>query len=349
MQFKCYFHPKAEGADLCRGCKLPICAPCKHELGFCPDCMRKRDAVDDLRELRKAAASKSRVASSTTARLRLAIRQVGPIAKRGRLIDTQLLGTGPLVNPDKGWQEAAMAVNAKVPTHVKETVAQRRSQWTYDPDRVAYKGVQGAASQPRKAPTPRTSVAGRIRRPAAQAYPADAAWTRPFAMGLAVGLVVVLLATFGQGWAKGAGKAKSKPILSNDTAAEIALVRRVTGTDEASQRSRAKAAARRALMAQAFAEGNAVANRAAASAAAAPRYYRAAAPVRASRPAAPAAPAAAPVAPAVRFERPAPAPRAVAFHALPMPRLDAGSPRGISSVRSTTTWQKSSGTLVTTW
>ena len=351
MQYKCYFHPKTDGADLCKGCKLPVCAGCKHSLGFCPECMRKRDAVDDLRQLRSAVSSKARVASSTTARLRLAIRQVGPIAKRGRLVDTTMLGTGRLPGAD-AWQQEAMAVDAKVPTHFKEMMAQRKSQWTYDPDRVAYKGVkqfeQGGA---KKAPVQRTTVAGRIHRPRAEATPAGAGWGKPFAMGLAVGLVVVLIATFGQGALKAPAKAKSKPLLSQDTAAVTAMVRRVTGTDDAAQRARAKAAARRALMNAAFAEGSAAAARAEASVraqdAANAQAYRAA--VAATRV------AAAPAAPAHQAARPVSAPRTTTF-SRPAPRHEIVVPRGFSGgitaqlSNGRSTWRKNdNGTLVTTW
>ena len=342
MYYKCYYHPKADGPNLCKGCKLPICGTCKHDLGFCPECMNKRDAVDDLRQLRNATASKARVASSTTARLRLAIRQVGPIAKRGRLVDTTLLGTGRLAAD--AWQREAMAVDAKVPTHFKEMMAQRQSQWTYDPDRVAYKGTK-AAGQPKKAPMQRTTVAGRVHRPRVEEARETPTWAKPFAMGLAVGLVVVFFAAVGQGWLKPAEKAKSKPVMSNDAAEAIALVRRATGTDEEAQRSRAKAAARRALMAEAFAEGNAAAFRAQAS-------VRAQSPVQV-RTAGPAPRRAAAVAPIVQATRPVAAPRAVKF-SLPMPRHDAGTPRGLSArapvAGSRGTWRKSSnGMLVTSW
>lgn len=349
MYYKCYFHPKADGGDLCRGCKLPICADCKHDLGFCPECMRKRDAVDDLRQLRHATAAKARVASSTTARLRLAIRQVGPIAKRGRLVDTTMLGTGRLA-ADAAWQREAMAAQAKVPTHFKEMMAQKKSQWTYDPDRVAYKGVKGQqAAQGRKAAIQRTSVNGRVVRSQAAAEP-GASWAKPFFMGLVVGLIVLVFATFGQGLLKGAPKAKAKPMLSHDTTEAVALVKRATGTDEAADRARAKAAARKAVMAAAFAEASAAAARAQAATraedAARAQAYRAA--LIAQRNAATRAQAPAPV---------AVAPRPLPAHALPLP---GASSRGVTArvpaVSSARAWRRSTGSsggsggmLVTSW
>lgn len=366
MYYKCYFHTKTDGAHVCRGCKLPICDDCQHDLGFCPECMRKRDAVDDLRNLRKNVAAKSKLASSTTARLRLAIRQASPIAKRGRLakgsIDISLMATGSLAGAN-AWQDAAMATEARVPRHFKDMIEQRKSQWTYDPDRVAYRGVAGpqAAPQTRKAPVERRAAAPRVQRSRPEEISTPNVWAKPFVMGLGVGLVVVLGATFGNGLMKAAPKAKAKPIYSQLNEADRKLVAQVNGTDEASVKARAKAKARRALMNEAFAEADGMARQVAATehahavqahnaaVRAAARVQHAAPVPAAPAPDAPVAQVAAPTR-TVSYARPAAAARVPAYNHLPMP---GGSSRGITIRQNASgnsgSWQKSGGMLVTSW
>lgn len=141
MFFKCYYHPKQPGVHTCSGCKMPLCEPCNEKNGVCRDCFRKRGAVEDLRLMRRATAAKVRVASSTTARLRLALKQVGPMARRMRGgVDwnkTGLLATAPL--PNLAWQHEALPLDARSARSFQKTLADRKGHWTYDPDRVAYR------------------------------------------------------------------------------------------------------------------------------------------------------------------------------------------------------------------
>lgn len=151
MSIKCFYHPKTDGPTACKGCRLPICDGCRQASGLCKGCTTTREAVQDLRDLRRVAASKARVASSDTAQLRLALRQVGPIARReGRApaaLAHGLLGSGPLA-PVADWRSTAMRVEARSTTAVKDSVAQRKARWTYDPNRVAYRGVKRETSAP---------------------------------------------------------------------------------------------------------------------------------------------------------------------------------------------------------
>ena len=180
MFYKCYYHPKRDGQQTCQGCKLPVCTSCTKADGFCHECVRKRGAVEDLRLMRRATAAKSRVASSTTARLRLALRQVGPMARRARGVagagGTGLLGTAPLA--DLTWQHEALPVDARSSKAFRETLAERKGRWTYDPDRVVYR--------------PQAVQVPQAVRPAAPA-PAWQGWLASFFTGLMLSAVLWVL------------------------------------------------------------------------------------------------------------------------------------------------------------
>lgn len=181
MYYKCYYHPKRDSQQTCQGCKLPVCNSCIQADSLCPECVRKRSAVQDLHLMRRATAAKARVASSTTARLRLALRQVGPLARRARGEvasggETALLATAPL--PTLAWQQESLPVDARSARGFRETVAQRKGHWTYDPDRVAYR------PQPVKAPRATAVV-----RPA----PAWQGWFASFFTGLMLSAVLWVL------------------------------------------------------------------------------------------------------------------------------------------------------------
>lgn len=160
MSIKCFYHPRVDGPTACKGCRLPICDGCRQGSGLCTKCAKTREAVEDLRELRRVAASKGRIASSDTAKLRLALRQVGPIARReGRapaafahsLLDA---GAAPVA---ADWRSTAMRVDARPSTTTRDTIAQRKARWTYDPARVAYRGV-------RREPSPLSAAQAWLRR-----------------------------------------------------------------------------------------------------------------------------------------------------------------------------------------
>jgi hypothetical protein len=132
--------------------------------------------VQDLRELRQVAASKARVASSNTAQLRLALRQVGPIARReGRATVALSPARRPLAPQD--WQATAMQVEVRPSAVAQEALARRKGQWTYDPGRVAYRSVK-------------------IHKPEATS---TATWLRRFLGGFAAALAAVVLVTAGAG------------------------------------------------------------------------------------------------------------------------------------------------------
>jgi hypothetical protein len=153
------------------------------------------------------------------------------------------MGTGTL-NPTD-WQDAAMSKDVRVPRQLKDPFDQPKNQWTYDPDRVAYRGVSGpAAAQTQRAPVERRVVAGRVHhvQPASVLSTELPPWAKPFVMGLAVGFVVVLGVLMGQGLLKVDAKARAKPIYSQSDAADRKLIARVNGTNEASVKARNKAA-----------------------------------------------------------------------------------------------------------
>ncbi|MEB3328224.1 MAG: hypothetical protein VKQ33_03205 [Candidatus Sericytochromatia bacterium] len=173
MSIKCYYHPKLDGPLACRGCKLPVCDTCRGPSGLCRTCAKARQAVHDLRELRQVAAAKARVASSSTAQLRLALRQVGPLARReGRPAVTAASPRQPLAQLD--WQATAMRAAAPPRPAPREA---REASWTYDPGRVAYRGVKVHKPEP----------ASRL------------AWLLRFLGGFAAALATALLVTAGMG------------------------------------------------------------------------------------------------------------------------------------------------------
>ncbi|MDB5098833.1 MAG: hypothetical protein JWM80_3254 [Cyanobacteria bacterium RYN_339] len=151
--YNCYYHPKTEGSNSCKGCKLPVCAGCEGDLGFCPDCMGKRNAVHQLRALRGAVEKKQKLAS-TTARLRLAIRQMGvgrpsvaaysapsaPATPARASMMTRPLP--PLDEPiAQPYAPAASVAPARKPARRRST-----SNWKYDPDKLAYRAPEGLAA-----------------------------------------------------------------------------------------------------------------------------------------------------------------------------------------------------------
>ncbi|MEB3196400.1 MAG: hypothetical protein VKP62_04275 [Candidatus Sericytochromatia bacterium] len=172
MYFKCYYHPKEAGPHQCKGCKLPLCKACVVAEERCPRCARSRAAVDNLQAMRVATAAKSRVASSTTARLRLALKQVGPLARRG--LDTATLGTVLL---PRRVEPGALAT----PTPAVKPLAPGRARspaWTYDPDKLAYRAARAVQ---------------RVAQPASGSPGVARAWFQAFFTGVSLSLVVLAL------------------------------------------------------------------------------------------------------------------------------------------------------------
>lgn len=147
--YNCYYHPKTEGSNTCKGCKLPVCAHCEGELGFCPDCMRKRDAVHQLRALRGAVEQKKKIAS-TTARLRLAIRQMGPGQVRVAA-PTPAASPAPAraqmaTRPLPALDETFVAPKPQEAPAVHRPARRRGTgTWKYDPDKLAYRAPENLA------------------------------------------------------------------------------------------------------------------------------------------------------------------------------------------------------------
>lgn len=269
MYYKCYYHPKKDGCDTCKGCMLPVCEGCQGEMGFCPECTRKRDAVSQLRQLRNVVSAKTRVSGSTTARLRLAIRQVGPGARRsgakppaaaGTRIHTGVLDAAPL---GEAWQADAMAADGHRPREMRDARAHGNAGWTYDPGRVAYQPVGG----PTKKRAMRTA-GGRPLAPMVPRAPQHEATQKrrshvlaPFIIGLCIGLIIVVGLMFRQSVDKfEAPVPKAKPLYTQLTTSELKFIRSTT-----QNRMPVRKATRAVAKPHGFAEAVAEANQAAAA------------------------------------------------------------------------------------
>lgn len=233
--FKCYFHPKTDGAANCRGCKLPLCGPCQGAEGLCRECVEKHKAVNQLKQLRSAVASRAAMGASTTARLKLAIQQAGPPAHRPAASHRSpsptvpLMGTRPLdmnggmlnvgpINP---------GMSRKLPP-IDQTPQARR----YNPAAVAYQPVVQRSVEPRPQAPKRSAP-----KPAAYKAKSDAApgWAVPFAAGLGAGIVLVVLFLLSQSvFADRLARPKAKPAHQQSfTHQEIATARALIGDEEA--------------------------------------------------------------------------------------------------------------------
>lgn len=222
--YKCYFHPKDDSATSCKGCKLPLCAPCQGVEGVCRECLEKRRAVNQLRQLRTVAASKAHVAS-TTGRLRLALQQAGPDTTRRGPQQLPSMPSMPSMHTRPLDPGMAAGLSRRLPP--EPPVPPRR----YNPEAVAYKPVMSRAAETRHQPVKR---AGAKAAPAKAATPTAANWTMPFVVGLAAGMVLVLLLLLGQSLMKSPSKLKARPSHQQSfTQQELATAKELLGADAA--------------------------------------------------------------------------------------------------------------------
>lgn len=203
--YKCYFHPKDDSVQSCKGCKLPVCAGCTGAEGFCPECTKKRESVQKLKQLRTVMSAQR--ASSTTGRLRLARQAMRgsrellalppappvpagppisaysqpPRAKTRPFADTPDRWSGKATPPARQSHppkpQAAKPQAPKTPAKKPAGPGARR----YNPDAVAYKSANT------RKPTPAAPVAK------------HSSWMTPFAVGLGVGVVIVGIFMFMHG------------------------------------------------------------------------------------------------------------------------------------------------------
>ena len=226
--YKCYFHPKDDSAATCKGCKLPLCGSCQGFEGFCPECVEKRKAVHQLKQLRNVVASRTHMAASTTGRLKLAIQQAGPPAAR------RPAGPGPLppipsgaatgaLSPTRPLDPAlARSMTRQLPA---EPVPQPRR---YNPEAVAYKPHSSRAPETRHQPVKRAA-----KPTPPKAAPASPGWAMPFAAGLGVGIVLVVVLLLGQSVLHRA-KPRPKPAHQQTfTQQEVATAKALLGQDAA--------------------------------------------------------------------------------------------------------------------
>jgi hypothetical protein len=223
---KCYFHPKDDSTDNCKGCKLPLCVSCNGWEGFCRECIEKRRAVHQLKQLRTVAASK--VAATTTGRLRLAMHEAGPAGTRR--------GPGPLVPPPSPPTAPLMGTRplhgAHSPSRMlpPEPAPQPRRAGmvdvSYKPVDVSYKPATQRAPQSRHGhPAPKAKAPVR---PVAKAEPITLpAWAVPFAAGIGVGIVIVLLMTLTHHHPR----PKPKPLYQGLSRHEATLAKQLLGAD----------------------------------------------------------------------------------------------------------------------
>lgn len=226
--YNCYYHPKTSGSNSCLGCKLPVCAGCEGETGYCPECTRKRNAVGQLRELRQAMANKKATIASTTQRLRLAIRQMGPgkpvtvatpsaPAARSQMLTRPLPADIELPRP----VVAPAAMNG-VPQSPRK--ARRRSTgpgWSYDPDKLAYRAPENLHEVNRQArKVPKSTRYG------TPAHSTNSSAHRGM-MAMAVGFIITLIVgipAYQMVFAKPAPQVKDVPLYTPLTAEEKAIV-----------------------------------------------------------------------------------------------------------------------------
>lgn len=235
--FKCYFHPKIDGASNCKGCKLPLCGPCRGAEGFCRECVEKHKAVNQLKQLRSAIASRATVGASTTARLKLAIQQAGPQAKQRPAASqpqrppsaptAPLMGTRPL-DLGLGMNMAiSPSLSRKLPS--LEQVPQPRR---YKAESVAYQPVVQRTVEPRPAAPKRPAPKPPVAKKAAATAPG---WVMPFAAGLGAGIVLVVLLLASQSFLQPrAARPKAMPAHQQSlTPQELATAKALLGEKEA--------------------------------------------------------------------------------------------------------------------
>lgn len=187
--YKCYYHPKEDGGQSCRGCKLPLCAGCQGLEGFCPECEKKRAAVEQLKRLRMA--MQAHPTATTTGRLRLA-RQSAQGGSR-KLAASGALGpkTRPL-QPLPPSGSSALPPMPQGPLRPARQAPERPQERRYNGDRVAYKPVAQRTDryvQPRrKAPAKKASAPQAVR----------PAWFTPFVVGLGVGVLLMVFMLLAQ-------------------------------------------------------------------------------------------------------------------------------------------------------
>jgi hypothetical protein len=87
-----------------------------------------------------------------------------------------LLGTAPLA--ELTWQHEALPVDARSSKAFRETQAERKNAWTYDPDRVVYRSPAVRATQGANAVAP---------------APAWKVWTASFFTGVMLSAVLWVL------------------------------------------------------------------------------------------------------------------------------------------------------------
>lgn len=223
---KCYFHPKDDSTDNCKGCKLPLCVSCHGWEGFCRECIEKRRAVHQLKQLRAVAASKTHVAT-TTGRLRLAIQQAGPPATRrgpGPLVPPPSPPTAPLTHtrPLQGAHSPSRMLNAEPAPQPRRAGMVDVS---YKPVDVSYKPATTRAPQARHGhPAPRAKAPVR---PAAKAQPQSLPTWAVFAAGLGMGVVIMLVMTL----VPHHHHPKPKPLYQGLSRQEAAMTAQALGED----------------------------------------------------------------------------------------------------------------------
>lgn len=248
--YKCYYHPKEDSLQPCKGCKLPLCVGCAEVEGFCPSCNEKRAAVRQLRQLRTAIAANGHVAT-TTGRLRAARRQLQE--KRGTGSKRRLTPSASLVRETGAAQvlkpippqdrlktrplDESVVASAKLPAHsqqlppaprpvvrpAREAQPQPRR---YNPDGVAYRPVkqQGAAPARKKRVEPRAAA------PAPKARDTQVAWFWPFLIGIGVGVVLMVGMVLAQPFLKTSPSVKYRPKFSTLTQSDKAAIDQVLKT-----------------------------------------------------------------------------------------------------------------------
>lgn len=235
---KCYFHPKTDGASNCKGCKLPLCGPCRGAEGFCRECVEKHKAVNQLKQLRSAIASRASVGASTTARLKLAIQQAGPQANQRPAAAPKpqrppsaptapLMGTRPL-DLGLGMNMAiSPSLSRKLPP--LEQIPQPRR---YNAEAVAYQPVVQRTVEPRPAAPKRPAAKPQAAKKAAAQSPG---WVMPFAAGLGAGIVLVVVLLASQSFLQPhLARPKAKPAHQQSlTTQELATAKALLGEKEA--------------------------------------------------------------------------------------------------------------------
>lgn len=186
--YKCYYHPKDDSEQSCRGCKLPVCATCQGPEGFCPECVRKRTAVEHLRQLRVV--MNAHPTATTTGRLRLARRASSEAGTSRKLALSGSLGPGtrpltPPPPPPKG--SSALPREPLRPARQKPENPQERR---YNMDKVAYRPV--APQKDRYVKPARKKAARPQARPARPAAEVRPSWFVPFMVGLGVGVLLMV-------------------------------------------------------------------------------------------------------------------------------------------------------------